>query len=317
VAAPCQRGAIHAPGNAQGRRVRFFPGSRREDQRRGVVSAAQHATTQDGRPAILRRVIAVGRARSPCPALAKSGSTMTLAGCGACSPRIARKSCVRHRHHHGGRWWWFVPKYRGRQSAPRPPACSAMLTIAAIVVGIDRGLSAFCSRRHQRAVPRFSRVDDAPRALRAAMTRQRHLARSCLTREGITQSPPSLAARLGRHHHHVANVRRHVLQPGRQRAGQDPRTGSLLRTPSTCPECWPTTRLAQAVSDAGWAEEFADSCATNNSGGVGRWSPRTAGTRRASLCSVCGTIQSEVDAGRSGCSPAAAGIQLIGTSTPR
>jgi len=52
-------------------------------------------------------------------------------------------------------------------------------------------------------------ITDAPKALAAGIPRQRRLARSLSRKKKGSQNRRDAAARLGRHHHRVANVRRH------------------------------------------------------------------------------------------------------------
>jgi putative transposase len=110
------------------------------------------------------------------------------------------------------------------------------------------------------------------------------------TKEGSVNRRQA-AAKLGRHHHHVANVRRHFLhQISNELAKthdrlviEDLNVSGMLRN----------HRLAQAISDAGWAE-FARLLGYKQAwrGGqlitADRWYPSSR------LCAACGTIRDDL-----------------------
>jgi putative transposase len=56
-----------------------------------------------------------------------------------------------------------------------------------------------------------ARITDAPKALVAGMKRQQRLAKSLTRKQKGSHHRRDAAATLGRHHQHVANVRRHFL----------------------------------------------------------------------------------------------------------
>jgi putative transposase len=151
-------------------------------------------------------------------------------------------------------------------------------------VGVDRGLSAFLVAATADGTE-VTRVDDAPKALRAGMTRQRHLAKKVSRKQKGSINRRQVAARLGRHHHYVANVRAHFLHQVSNELVkthdrlviEDLNVAGMLRN----------HRLAQAISDAGWAE-FARQLRYKQAwrGGrvliADRWYPSS------QLCSICG-----------------------------
>jgi putative transposase len=54
-------------------------------------------------------------------------------------------------------------------------------------------------------------IIDAPKALAAGMQRQRRLAKALSRKQKGSHNRRDAAAKLGRHHNYVANVRRHFL----------------------------------------------------------------------------------------------------------
>ena len=97
-----------------------------------------------------------------------------------------------------------------------------------------------------------ARITDAPKALAAAMRRQQRLAKSLSRKKKGSRNRRDAAAKLARHHHHVANVRRHFLhQVSNELVTTHDRlviehlnVSGMLRN----------RRMAQAISDASWAE---------------------------------------------------------------
>jgi putative transposase len=57
----------------------------------------------------------------------------------------------------------------------------------------------------------FARVIDAPKALTSGTKQDRRLSKSLLRKQKGSRSRKIAAAKLGRHHSHGANVRRHFL----------------------------------------------------------------------------------------------------------
>jgi putative transposase len=138
---------------------------------------------------------------------------------------------------HGGRWWVSLnleaaDLHPTHQHPARDPAD------AGCWVGVDRGLSAFLVAARADATE-VARIGDAPKALRAGMRQQQRLAKSLSRRKRGSRNRRDAAARLGRHHHHVANVRRHFLHRV---------SGALVKTHDrlvledlNVKGCWPTT----------------------------------------------------------------------------
>jgi putative transposase len=136
-----------------------------------------------------------------------------------------------------------------------------------------------------------TRIGDAPKALRAGMARQQRSSKSLSRKKKGSATRRQAAARLGRHHHYVANVRRHFLHQA---------SGALVKTHDRLvienlhvSGMLANHRLAQAISDAGWAE-FARMLRYKQAwrGGelvvADRWFPSS------KLCSTCGALNGEL-----------------------
>jgi putative transposase len=149
-----------------------------------------------------------------------------------------------------GRWWVTLnveatDLHPGRCHPPRQDADRGGW------VGVDRGLSAFLVAAASDGAE-VARITDPPKALAAGMGKQRRLARAVSRKVKGSNNRRHAAARLGRHHARVANIRRHFLHQVSTELVknhdrlvlEDLNTTGMLRN-----RC-----LARAISDAGWAE---------------------------------------------------------------
>jgi putative transposase len=183
-----------------------------------------------------------------------------------------------------GRWWVSL----NMEAADLHPAHHHPPRIegdAGGWVGVDRGLAAFLVAATTDGCE-VARVDDPPKALTSRRGRQRRLAKSLSRKKKGSRNRKDAADRLGRHHHHVACVRRHFLhqvsnglvKTHDRLVIEDLNVAGMLRN----------HRLAQAISDAGWTEfarqlrykqqwRSGDTCLAD------RWYPSS------QLCSICGT----------------------------
>jgi putative transposase len=199
------------------------------------------------------------------------------------------KVCFATITHRSGRWWVSLnveaaELHPALQHPARHPEDRGGW------VGVDRGLSAFLVAATADG-GEVARIADAPKALAAGMRQQRHLAKKLSRAKKGSVNCRLAAAKLGRHHYHVANVRRHFLhrvsnelvKTHDRLAIEDLNVSGMLRN----------HRLAQAISDAGWAE-FARLLAYKQAwrGGqlviVDRWYPSS------KLCSACGVINTDL-----------------------
>jgi putative transposase len=187
--------------------------------------------------------------------------------------------------HRGGRWWLSLnveaaDLHPAQQHPPRDD------TDRGGWVGVDRGLSAFLVAATN-AGEEVARIEYAPKALRVGMERQRRLAKSLSRKKKGSHNRRQAAVTLGRHHHRIANVRRHFLhqvsnalvKTHDRLVIEDLNVTGMLRN----------HRLARAISDAGWAE-FARLLGYKQTwrGGTmviaDRWYPST------KLCPECGSM---------------------------
>ena len=191
--------------------------------------------------------------------------------------------------HHAGRWWMSL-NVEAAELHPADWHPARDLADDGGWVGIDRGLSAFLVAAEADGTE-VARVEDAPKALAAGMRKQRRLARALSRKQKGSHNRRDAVAKLGRHHRHVANVRRHFLH---QVSNTLVKTHDRLVIENlNVSGMLANHRLARAVSDAGWAE-FARQLGYKQAwrGGelviADRWYPSTR------LCPQCGAISGEL-----------------------
>ena len=190
--------------------------------------------------------------------------------------------------HHGGRWWVSLnveaadlhPAHQ-HPSAPRPITAAGWVWIA--------GLSAFLVAA---TMTGGGRPDpDAPKALRAGMARQRRLSKSLSRKQKGSAHRRQAAIKLGRHHYRTTNIRRHFLhqvsnalvKTHDRLVIEDLNVTGMLRN----------HRLAQAISDAGWAEfarllRYKQAWRGGNVVVADRWFPSS------KLCPECGAVRGDL-----------------------
>jgi putative transposase len=227
--------------------------------------------------------------------------SVTLPGIGAIrvhdDTRRLRRMLAKHRakilfatiSYHGGRWWVSL----NVEAADLHPAHRHRTRDSGDTdgwVGVDRGLSAFVVAARADGTE-VARIEDAPKAHSAGMVKQRRLAKSLARKKKGSRNRRDAAAKLGRHHHHVANVRRHFLH---QVSGELVKTHDrLVIEDLNVSGMLRNHRLAQAISDAGWAE-FARLLGYKQAwrGGTlavaDRWYPSS------KLCPACGAIRGDL-----------------------
>ncbi|MEZ0364292.1 RNA-guided endonuclease InsQ/TnpB family protein [Mycobacterium sp. pUA109] len=152
--------------------------------------------------------------------------------------------------HHAGRWWVSL----NVQAADLHPAAQHSARDpgdASGWVGVDRGLSAFAVAADA-AGHEVARITGAPKALAVRMRKQRRLARSLSRKKEGSHTRRSAAAKLARHHNHVANMRRHFAH---QVSNQLVKTHDrLVIEDLNVSGMLSNHHLARGISDAGWAE---------------------------------------------------------------
>jgi putative transposase len=191
--------------------------------------------------------------------------------------------------HHAGRWWVSLnvaadDLHPAHHHPLRPDSDRGGW------VGIDRGLSAFlvAARADGEEV---ARVTDAPKALAGGLNRQRLLAKSLSRKQKGSHSHRAATAKLRRHHHHIANIRRHFLHQV---------SNALVKTHDrvvienlNVAGMLANRRLARAISDAGWAEfarlvKYKQAWRRGELVEADRWYPSTR------LCPVCGAVNGDM-----------------------
>ena len=152
-------------------------------------------------------------------------------------------------------------------------------------------LGAEAQSRLATAVWEVARITHSPKALTAGIRRQRRLAKSLSRKQKGSRNRRDAAAKLGRHHHHVANIRRHFLH---QVSNALVKThGRLVIENLNVTGMLANRRLDRAISDAGWAE-FARLLGYKQAWRHGelaiadRWYPSSR------LCSICGAVNGDL-----------------------
>jgi putative transposase len=225
---------------------------------------------------------------------------VTLPGIGLISvhddTRRLRRMVAKHRakilfatiSHHGGRWWISLnieaaDLHPNQQHPARGEEGGAW-------VGVDRGLSAFLVAANADGAE-VARVSYAPKALSAGLKQQRRLAKSLSRKQKGSRNRRDAAARLGRHHHRVANVRRHFLH---QVSGELVKTHDRLVIENlNVAGMLNNHRLARAISDASWSEfarllKYKQTWRGGQLVEADRWYPSTR------LCPHCGVVDTSM-----------------------
>ncbi|MFD3702820.1 RNA-guided endonuclease InsQ/TnpB family protein [Nocardia sp. NPDC058658] len=157
-------------------------------------------------------------------------------------------------------------------------------------VGIDRGLSVFAVAATSDGTE-VARIDTMPRPLTTRLAGQRRLAKSVSRKQKGSRNRQRAVAKLGRHHHRIANIRRHFAH---QVANQLVKTHDrLVIEDLNVTGMLGNRRLARAIGDAGWAD-FARLLVYKQGwrGGTvtvaDRWYPSS------KRCSACGAINADL-----------------------
>ncbi|MEV6660566.1 RNA-guided endonuclease TnpB family protein [Nocardia fluminea] len=153
-------------------------------------------------------------------------------------------------------------------------------------IGIDRGLTAFVVAANADGTE-VGRIDTAPKPLATGLDRQRRLAKSLSRKQKGSHNHRQAVTRLARHHHKIANIRRHFAH---QVANRLVKTHDRLVVEDLNVVGMLGNRcLARAISDVGWSD-FARLLVYKQAwrGGAvtvaDRWYPSS------KRCSACGTI---------------------------
>jgi putative transposase len=193
------------------------------------------------------------------------------------------KICFATVSDHGGRWWVSLNVEAADLHTNLQHPCRDPIDDTGWV-GVDRGLSAFLVAARVDGTE-VANIADAPKALAAGMKHQRRLAKSLSRKKKGSHNRKDAATRLGRHHEHVANVRRHFLH---QVSNELVKTHDrLVIEDLNVHGMLANRRLAQAISDAGWAEfarliKYKQAWRAGQLVEADRWYPSS------QLCSICG-----------------------------
>ena len=192
--------------------------------------------------------------------------------------------------YHAGRWWVSLnveaaDLHSSHRHSSRDPHDDA-----GGWVGVDRGLSAFVVAAAGDG-QEVARITTAPKALAAGLNRQLRLAKSLSRKKTGSHNRRAAAARLGRHHHRVANVRRHFLHQV---------SNALVKTHDRLvienlhvSGMLANRRLARAISDAGWAE-FARLLTYKQAWRGGELVVADRWYASSRLCSACGAVRGDL-----------------------
>jgi putative transposase len=199
------------------------------------------------------------------------------------------KICFATVCHRGGRWWVYVnveaaDLHPAHHHKPRDPDDNGGW------VGLDRGLSTFLVAATADGTE-VARILHAPKALANGIAKERRLSKSLSRTKKGSCNRRDAATTLARHHHHVANVRRHFLH---QVSNMLVKTHDrLVIEDLNVSGMLANHRLARAISDAGWAD-FARILGYKHAwrGGqlaiADRWYPSS------KRCGRCGALRSDL-----------------------
>jgi putative transposase len=191
--------------------------------------------------------------------------------------------------YHAGRWWVSL-NIEAAELHPNQQHHPRTADDGGGWIGVDRGLSAFVVAADADGTE-VARITEAPKALATGIARQRRLTKSLSRKQKGSHNRRDAAARLARHHHFVANVRRHfahrisnqLVKTHDRLVIEDLHVAGMLAN----------HRLARAISDAGWAEfvrqlHYKQSWRHGQVTVADRWYPSS------QLCSVCGDRRTDL-----------------------